>query len=374
MIYLDYSATTPVRKEVLDSFNKATMEFVGNANSLHNLGINANKLIDNATKQIKNLLNINDKEIIYTSSSSEANNLAIKGLCLKYQNRGKHIITTRFEHSSVYGPLDYLKKLGFEVSYVECNEYGIIDLNNLERLIREDTILVCVNAINSEIGIRQPIDEIGKLLSKYPKCFFHVDLTQAIGKLTINFNNIDLACFSAHKIYGIKGIACLIKKPNISLEPLIHGGKSTTMYRSGTPAHPLIASFSKALRLSLENLEDNYEHVKKLNEYLKFKLQDYEDLYINSNKYCIPNILNISVIAIKSETLLHALEKYNIYISTQSACSDEASISDGVFSLTKDEEKARSSIRISLSHMTTKEEIDEFLRCFDICYKELKLQ
>lgn len=374
MIYLDYSATTPVNKEVLDSFNKANLEFVGNANSLHTLGINTSKLITSATKQIKDLLNIDDKEIIYTSSSSEANNLAIKGICLKYQNRGKHIITTKFEHSSVNGPLDYLKSLGFEISYVETNEFGIIDINNLKTLIREDTILVSINAINSELGIKQPIDEIGILLKDYPKCFYHVDLTQAIGKINIDFTNIDLACFSAHKIYGLKGIACLIKKENILLEPLIHGGKSTTEYRSGTPAHPLIVSISKALRLSMQNLNEKYNYVKELNSYLKERLNNFEGVFINSNDYCIPHILNISVIGIKSETLLHALEKYDVYVSTKSACSDETSLSESVLNLTNDKEKAHSSIRISLSSLTTKEELNEFIKYFELCYKKLNLK
>ena len=250
MIYLDYSATTPVSKEVLDSFNKVSLDFVGNANSLHSLGVNANKLIKSATKQIADILNVKETEIIYTSGSSESNNLAIKGICLKYQNRGKHIITTHYEHSSTYGPIDYLKELGFEVSYLETDKDGVINIDNLKSIIRDDTILVSINAINSEIGIKQPVEEIGKVLKDYPKCFYHVDLTQAIGKTNVNLQNVDLTSFSAHKIYGIKGIGCLIRKENVLLESLIHGGKSTTDFRSGTPAHPLIVSLSKALRLA----------------------------------------------------------------------------------------------------------------------------
>lgn len=372
MIYLDYSATTPVNKEVLDSFNKASLDFFGNSNSLHSLGVNANKLISSATKQIADILSIKPSEIIYTSGSSESNNLAIKGICLKYQNRGKHIITSNFEHSSVYGPIDYLKTLGFEVSYVNSLDNGLIDIEHLKSIIRDDTILVSINAINSEIGIRQPVEEIGNILKNYSKCFYHVDLTQSIGKINVSLDTIDLASFSAHKIYGLKGIGCLIKKENILLEPLIHGGKSTTDYRSGTPAHPLIVSISKALRLATMNLEEKYNHVLELNMYLKENLKKYKDVYVNSNDYCIPHILNVSIIGIKSETFMHALEQYNIFISTKSACSDEDSLSESVFSLTSDKEKAKSSIRISLSYLTTKEELKEFLKCFDVCYKELK--
>lgn len=373
MIYLDYSATTPVNKEVLESFNRASLDFVGNSNSLHSLGVNANKLIKSATRQIADILNVKDHEIIYTSGSSESNNLAIKGICLKYQNRGKHIITTHYEHSSTFGPIDYLKSLGFEVSYIECDEDGLINLDNLKSLIREDTILVSINAVNSEIGIRQPVEEIGNLLKRHSKCFYHVDLTQAVGKIEVNLENIDLASFSAHKFFGLKGIGCLIKKEKVNLELLIHGGKSTTDFRSGTPAHPLIVSISKALRLATNNLKNKYDYVKDLNEYLKINLSKYKDVYINSNDKCIPHILNISIIGIKAETFMHALEKNDVYVSTKSACSDEDSLSESVLALTKDITKAKSSIRISLSYLTTKEEIDNFLKIFDKCYKELKI-
>lgn len=372
MVYLDYSATTPVNSEVLNTYNEVTNKFIGNANSLHKLGINANKLIASATEQIKELLHIENKEIIYTSSSSEAINLAIKGIASKYQNRGKHIITTHFEHSSVYGALNYLQTLGYEISYVQSDQNGLIDLNNLKEIIREDTILVVVNAINSEIGIKQPVEEIGNIL-KDNKAFYMVDLTQSIGKVNINLDKIDLGVFSAHKIYGLKGIACLFKNKNILLEPLIHGGKSTTIYRSGTPNHPLIAAFAKSLRLVLTDLDYKYTYVKKLNDYIKENLQQFVDVYINSNDYCIPHILNISVVGIKAETMMHALEEEDIYVSTKSACSDNESKSESVYCLTNDENRAKSSIRISLSSLTTKEEIDKFLEVFAEKYHKLKM-
>ena len=373
MIYLDYSATTPVNKEVLDSFNTANIEFIGNANSLHKLGLNIDKLINSATKQIIDLLNLNQCEIIYTSGSSESNNLAIKGICLNYQNRGKHIITTKYEHSSVLEVFKYLETIGFEITYLKTNEFGIVDIDELTKIIRDDTILVSVNAINSEIGIKQPIEEIGEILKNYEKCFYHVDLTQAIGKIKVDLKNIDLASFSAHKIYGLKGVGCLIKKDNISLTPIIHGGKSTSIFRSGTPSHPLIVSISKALRLVLNDLDKNYEYVTSLNEILKHEFKKYKNVYINSNEYCIPHILNISIKGIKSETFLHALEEYNVFVSTKTACSDEAGLSESVFELTGNKELATSSIRISLSHLTKKEEIEEFLRIFDKCYEKLNL-
>ena len=365
MIYLDYSASTPVNKDVLDSFVKASLEFPGNSNSLHTLGVRCNKLIESATKQIADIFKIKETEIIYTSGSSESNNLAIKGVCMKYKNRGKHIITTHYEHSSIYGPLSYLQSEGFEVDFVDSDEFGLVDLKHLESLMREDTILVSINAINSEIGILQPIEEIGKIVKKNPKCFYHVDLTQAVSKVNINLENVDLASFSAHKFFGIKGIGGLIKKEKIVIEPLIHGGKSTTIFRSGTPAHPLIVSLAKALRLASDDMEKKYNEVLKLNIYLKDKLSKYDNVYINSNDKCIPYILNISIINIKPETFLHALEKYEVYISTQTACSSSNSLSKSVLDLTKDEARAKSSLRISLSYLTTKDELDKFIEIFE---------
>ncbi|MBO5414044.1 MAG: cysteine desulfurase [Bacilli bacterium] len=373
MIYLDYSATTSVNKDVLDSFVKASLEFPGNSNSLHTLGVRCNKLIESATKQIADIFKIKETEIIYTSGSSESNNLAIKGVCMKYKNRGKQIITTHYEHSSIYGPLSYLQSEGFEVDFVDSDEFGLVDLKHLESLIREDTILVSINAINSEIGILQPIEEIGKIVKKNPKCFYHVDLTQAVSKVDINLENVDLASFSAHKFFGIKGIGGLIKKEKIVIEPLIHGGKSTTIFRSGTPAHPLIVSLAKALRLACDDMENKYNKVLELNNYLKEKLNKYDNVYINSNDKCIPYILNISIINIKPETFLHALEKYEVYISTQTACSSSNSLSKSVLDLTKDEARAKSSLRISLSYLTTKDELDKFIEIFDKCIKELTL-
>ena len=375
MIYLDYSATTPTSKEVLDSFNKASLDYIGNPNSLHTLGVEAHKLIDKATEQIAKLLGVKPSEIIYTSGASESNNLAIKGICEKYENRGKHIITTHYEHSSIYGPLGYLQNKGYEVDFVEENEDGTVNLENLKSLIREDTILVSVCAINSEIGIKQPINEIGKIIKeKNSKCFYHVDATQAISKVKVDLSNIDLVSFSAHKFFGIKGIGVLIKKEKIMLDPIIHGGKSTTIFRSGTPQLPLIVSMSKALRIALENLEDKYNYVQELNNYLKKELSKLDNVYINSNDICIPHMLNISAVGIKPETLLHDLEKHEIYISTQTSCSSEKAVSQSVLSLTKDEARAKSSLRISLSYKTTKEELEKFVEKFKLCLEELTLK
>ena len=367
MTYLDYSATTPVDKEVLDTFVKAS-KFIGNPNSLHSLGTKAKHLIDASTNQIASILNVKPNEIIYTSGASESNNTIIKAM-EKFQNRGKHIITTELEHSSIYAPLKQLETKGFKIDYVPL-ENGLVKLDELEKMLSDDTVLVTIAMVSSETGIRQPIEEIGKMLKKYPKIIFHSDITQAVGKIKFDLTDVDAASFSAHKFFGFKGIGVLYKKEHLIIEPLIAGGKSTTTFRSGTPPTELIASTAKALRLSYENIDNDILKVKKYNETLKEKLSKYSNVSINSNKNSIPHILNISVKGIKPETLLHSLESYDVYISTQSACSTGIA-SKSVLALTGNKEKASTSIRISISKKTSEEDIQNFLKAFDESYKKL---
>ena len=368
MIYLDYSATTMTNKEVLDSFNKASTYF-GNPNSLHKLGVEAKKLIDASTEQIASILKCKKEEIIYTSGATESNNMAIKGVCFKYQNRGKHIITTKLEHSSISEPLKYLEGLGFIIDYVNLDNNGSIDLDDLKNKLRDDTILVTISSVTSEVGTRNNIKEISKIVHSNNKTILHVDMTQSIGKEVISLEGVDLASMSAHKFYGIKGIGILYKRESLIIDPLLMGGKSTTIYRSGTPATSLIVSMSKALRLQYEDIDKKIEHVKELNKYLRDKLSSIEEIHINSTDTCIPHILNISIKDVKPETMLHALEENDIYISTKTACSDDDDYSLSVYSVTNNMDYAKTSIRISLSHLTTKEELDEFV---NVLTKEIK--
>lgn len=365
MIYLDYSATTPVRDEVLDSFVKVSKNYIGNPNSLHELGLASKKLMDQATKQVADLLGVKQDEVIFTSSASESNNLAIMGVLNYYKNRGKHIITTKLEHSSILETVEYCKKLGYVVDYVPLLDNGLIDMGAFEKLLCKDTILVSLAMVSSEVGILQDIKQIGTILEKYPTTIFHVDGTQAIGKIPVSLDNIDLFTFSAHKFYGLKGVAGLIKKEGICLEPLIHGGKSQTIYRSGTPALALYVSLAKALRLALQDLDQKYQKVLSLNEFLVSKLTELDGVVINSNCYSIPHIVNISVPGIKPETILHALEQEKIYISTKTACSKDSSASLSLIAMNKNIDVASSSLRISLSSDTTMEEIELFLKKFE---------
>ena len=359
MIYLDYSATTPVNDEVLDTYVKSTKKFIGNPNSLHSLGFEAKKIIDDATTQVKNIFNT-DKEVIYTSGATEANNLAIFGIVNKY-SRGKKIITTHLEHSSIVEPLKKLEKDGFDIYYVKLNSDGSVDLEDLEKELTDDTILVTIATVNSELGIIQDLDKISSVVRKNPKVIFHTDATQVIGKKKISFDSVDLVSMSSQKFYGMKGVGVLLKNKNILLEPIIYGGKSTTNYRSGTPATPLIVSFSKALRLAYIDIDKKYMYVEKLSNHLKSELNKIPEIIINSTDISIPHIVNFSVNNIKSETLLHALEEEEIFISTKTACNKDNDYSEAVYEITKDKIRSSHSLRVSISYLTTEEEINTFV-------------
>ena len=269
MVYLDYSATTFVLDEVLDSYNKVTKDFIGNANSIHTLGLKSKELFLKAKNQIADLLNVESDEIIFTSGASESNSTAIMSVVKKYSDRGKHVITSYLEHKSVLDVMDYLKTVGYEISYVKLKENGQVDLEDLYSLIREDTILISICAVNSEVGFKAPLKTIRQVINKKKsKAIFHTDLTQGLGKRTFSLADVDLASFSGHKIYAPKGIGILYKKKNIEFEPLIYGTTENAPYRGGTPALPLVVSFAKAMRIAYENFEDNLHRVEKLKDKL----------------------------------------------------------------------------------------------------------
>ena len=373
MIYLDYSATTPVLEEVLDSYTKVTRDFIWNANSIHNLGVKSKELMLKATRQIAECLGCNFNEIIYTSGASESNSTAIKGVAFKYQNRGKHLITTKLEHKSVLETFEFLEKQGFEVSYCKLNSDGSVDLKDLENLIREDTILVSICAVNSEVGFRQSLKAIRQVINKKNNLtIFHSDMTQALGKTKINLEDVDLASFSSHKIYSPKGIGILYKKTNLDIEPLIFGLTDNCPFRGGTPALPLIVSFSKGIRIATENLEENIKKCENLNEYLRESLSK-ERIHINSNNICVPQIFNLSLLKIKSETFVRALEKHEVYISTTTACSslEESTVLKALY---QDNDINSTSIRISISPYTTLDEIKKFVEYFKQTYDDLLLK
>ena len=370
MIYLDYAASTPVDDEVLNTFYNDTKKYFANPNSSHKLGVIASDVIDASTLNIANNLGFLKEEIIYTSGASESNNLAIKGICERYKNNGKHILISSLEHNSIVASASVMQERGFEVELIPVNSKGYIDINVLKQMVRDDTILVSVCSVDSEIGLKQPIEQIAKFLKTKPNCHFHTDASQSIGKVNVDFTDVDLVTIAPHKFYGLNGFGILIKKKSINLIPQISGGRSTTVFRSGTPCLSLITSCDKALDIALKNITERYEYIKKLSDKIKNSLSKYENVFINNTENSIPHIINFSIKNIKSLDIQKTLENNDIYVSTKISCCPVLTPSKLVYALTKDKSLAASSLRVSLSHLTTEDEVNTFIEVFDKIYKE----
>lgn len=363
MIYLDYSANTPVDPKVLDAYTRAAIAFPGNANSGHSAGRAAAAEMNRAISGIAAQIDVSPDEIILTSGASESNNLAIKGTARVSRHIGRHMVSTALEHSSVSGTLTALKDRGWEIDLADIGEDGKIDLQELEELPRDDTVLVAVSAVDSELGTVQPVEEIAEILKQYPDCRLHVDATQAIGKLPMEevrriVAAADLVSFTPHKFYGLLGCGVLVKKKGVVLEPLIHGGASTTVYRSGTPDTAAACALEKALALAAEKEAERITGVRALNAYLRGKLGDISSVRINSPENAVPHILNLSVRGVKGDDMQKVLDDAGICVSVKSACSVRGTPSRAVYAVSHDRRRAMESWRISLSHLTTREELD----------------
>ncbi|EDS75128.1 cysteine desulfurase [Thomasclavelia spiroformis DSM 1552] len=377
MIYLDYVATTPLRPEVLTTYNNLLEKYFFNAYSIYDKGIEVNRLMEHSRKLISEMLKVKEDELIFTSCGSESNNLAIKGVAFQYQNRGKHIITTAIEHSSVYETCKELEKtFGFEVTYLKVDQKGRISLQELQDSIRDDTILVSIMYVNNEIGVINPIEEIKQIVKKYDKIKLHFDMVQALGKLPINLTDVDLASFSAHKIYGLKGSGLLFKRRSTTIVPLINGGQQEFGLRGGTSNACSNIVFAKTLRLALEDFDNKAKHIKMINSYARKCLNQIEGVIINSDETCcISSILNFSCPGYKPEVILHDLESEEIYLSTRSACSSKSeNISRIMAQLNLDKEIASSALRISFGEHTTIEDIDKFCYYLQESLRKLKKQ
>ena len=377
MIYLDYVATTPLRPEVLSTYNNLLEKYFFNADSMYDKGIEVNRLMEHSRKLISEMLKVKEDELIFTSCGSESNNLAIKGVAFQYQNRGKHIITTAIEHSSVYETCKELEKtFGFEVTYLKVDQKGRISLQELQDSIRDDTILVSIMYVNNEIGVINPIEEIKQIVKKYDKIKLHFDMVQALGKLPIDLTDVDLASFSAHKIYGLKGSGLLFKRRSTTIVPLINGGQQEFGMRGGTSNACSNIVFAKTLRLALENFDNKAKHIKMINSYARKCLNQIEGVIINSDETCcISSILNFSCPGYKPEVILHDLESEEIYLSTRSACSSKSeNISRIMAQLNLGKEIASSALRISFGEHTTIEDIDKFCYYLQESLRKLKKQ
>lgn len=375
MIYFDNSATTEPNEDVLASFIEVSQKYYGNASSAHKLGLDAERLLRKSYQHISDLLAVKPTEIIFTSGGTEGNNLAIKGIALAYQNRGKHLITTTIEHPSVLNAFQAMEELGFEVTYLPVDQSGVVSIDLLKEALREDTILVSVMHVNNELGTIQPIEEIGQLLKNKKTTFFHVDHVQGFGKVTLDYKKcqIDLATISGHKIHGLKGTGLVYQREGVRLFPLLHGGGQQDNRHSGTEDLAGIVSLGRAMRLILEQNLRHSEHLKLLNELLRDKLIAIDEVIINTPEQQAPHILNFSIPGLKPEVVLHALEDRQIYVSTQSACSSKKSNESSVLrAIHLPANQRNSALRISFSYHNTTDEVELFARALKRIIKELK--
>ena len=363
-IYFDYSATTPVDPRVAEKMC-ACLTLEGNfgnpASRSHQYGWDAEKAIDEARKNVANLINANPKEIVFTSGATESDNLAIKGVAHFYHKQGKHIITCKTEHKAVLDTCRHLERDGFEVTYLDPESNGLIDLKKLEAAMRDDTILVSIMHVNNEIGVIQDIDAIGEL-TRSRKILFHVDAAQSAGKVPIDIekSKVDLMSFSAHKIYGPKGIGALYvrRKPRVRLEAQMHGGGHERGMRSGTLAVHQIVGMGEAFRLAKEEMATENERLRMLRDRLLNGLKDIEETYINGDmEQRIPHNLNISFNFVEGESLMMALK--DLAVSSGSACTSASLEPSYVLrALGRSDELAHSSIRFTLGRFSTEEEVD----------------
>lgn len=376
MIYFDNSATTKPFPEVVDSFVKVSSEFFGNPSSIHRLGVEAESLLAQARKQIGELLQVNPREVYFTSGGTESNNLAIKGTALMYRNRGKHIITSAVEHASVREAFQQLKELGFRITVVPVDTEGRVSISDIEDAICQDTILVSIMHVNNEVGTIQPIEEIGNMLKGYSKVLFHVDYVQGVGKVALDIPNyhIDLCSISAHKFHGLKGTGVLVVREGIQISPLFSGGNQEWKLRSGTENVAGAVSMAKALRLTLQRYETKLSQISEIQSYLLKELQMLEDVVIHTPiKGRAPHIINFSVKGFRGEVFVHALEDKGLIVSTTSACSSKKkAISHTLLAMKVSKEVAESAIRMSLSFENTLEEASKAISIIQTTVTELR--
>jgi len=363
-IYMDYSATTPVDKRVAEVMMKyLTMDgdFGNSGSRSHYYGWQAENAVDKARKQVADLVGADPREIVWTSGATESDNLAIKGIAYFYQKKGKHIITLKTEHKAVLDTCRQLEREGFEVTYLDPDSNGILNLDVLKNAIREDTILVTIMHVNNEIGVIQDIEAIGNLCREH-KVYFHVDAAQSAGKVEIDLSklSVDLMSFSAHKIYGPKGIGALYvrRKPRVRIESQMHGGGQERGMRSGTLAVHQIVGMGEAFAVAKEQMADDIQRISKLKDRLVAGFSDMEEVVINGDLHQrYPGIMNISYNYVEGESLMMAIS--DIAVSSGSACTSASLEPSYVLrALGLSDELAHSSIRFSIGRFTTEEDID----------------
>ncbi|WP_458412212.1 cysteine desulfurase family protein [Schinkia sp. CFF1] len=366
MIYFDNSATTKPYQEVMDSFLKVSNQYFGNPSSLHSLGIEAEKLLSQSRSLAASLLGVKPSEIVFTSGGTEGNNLAVKGTAFQYINRGKHLITTSIEHPSVLEAFKQLESLGYTVSYLDVDKNGRIDLEQLKQTLRNDTILVSIIHVNNELGTIQPVKEVGEILKEYPKIVFHVDHVQGIGKVPLDLKDagVDLCTISGHKFHALRGTGILYIRDGLKIASMASGGGQEMGIRSGTENTAGIVAMTKALRLTFDKEKSGgTTRLLQMKERLLKGLKEMDGIVINTpEQHSAPHIINFSVLKVKPEVLIHSLDKHNIFVSTQSACSSKLTQPSRILMAAGlGEARAKSAIRVSFSYENTLDEVDRFL-------------
>ncbi len=377
-IYLDNSATTRPYDDVIDIMMKVYREDYGNPSSKHYKGVDSEKYVKEAREIIAKSLKASSREILFTSGGTESDNTALIGCAMAGKRRGNHIITTKIEHPAILETTEYLKKQGFDITYLNVDKQGVVDLEQLKNSLTHETIIVSVMHTNNEIGSVQPLEEIGKIIKAFDKdILFHVDAVQGYGKFNIvpKKANIDLMSVSGHKIHGPKGIGFLYIKEGTKILPYIMGGGQQGGMRSGTENVPAIAGMAQAVKNIYENLEEDRQRMYELRDQVIDGVSSIEGVQINGmpERQGAPHIISISVKNVRAEVLLHSLEEKNIYVSSGSACaSNKNTVSDTLRAIGLDKEYLDSTIRVSLSVFNTKEDIEALVSALKDIIPELR--
>lgn len=375
MIYLDNAASTRPYDAVVDAVADVMKRYMANPSALHQGGFEAAKLLRYAREKAAELLGVMPEEVIFTSGGTESNNMALKGIALRYKNRGRHIITSAVEHSSVSRAVDQLEEMGFEVTRLPVDGEGRVSVSDLERALRKDTILVSIMLVNNETGAVQPVAEIGQLLRKRRDVYFHVDAVQAFGKLPVHFGpwGIDLMSLSAHKFHGPRGVGLLVKRQGTQLWPLMAGGGQEGGWRPGTENLPAIVGMVTAMQQVEEDRKKKVQHLAQLKERLRDGiLQLYPKAFLVGGKGTAPHILNVCFPHMKGEVLLHALEEKGVLVSTKAACSSKKEEPSAILlAMGIPAHVAQGSIRFGLSYLTTEQDIEGALFALGQALEEL---
>jgi cysteine desulfurase len=378
MIYLDNSATTRTDPEVIRVMVDVMEKVYGNPSSLHGIGAKAHRLVEEAREAVARTLGVRPREIVFTSGGTESNNLAIKGVAEQFVNRGRHLITTEVEHPSVYQAFRQLEERGWRVTYLPVDRLGRVSAEDVERALTDDTVLVSVMHVNNEVGTVQPIEEIGRILKSRPKVVFHVDAVQAFGKVELNPTRwgVDLLSLSGHKFHGPKGVGVLYVRESLRLNPLLAGGGQEDGFRSGTENVPGIAGLAKAAILAQQRREKARKWQRWKEELIQEVTSRLEGVVVNGDTTAeggAPHILSLAFPGLKSEVIVHALERENVFVSSKSACSSKKETPSRVLTaMGLDDRTAIGAIRISMSHETLESDIQQCARALIRVIPELQ--